>query len=362
MSPRALCKTVDAKMLVGALLVGLVPLLVLSVRGPVRAQTGGGVGAPGGTAAATIIVGDALGVPGGSAAVTFSFASEEGMANNVTINMVYDGTYLSLDPDNDCVRSPRLRNQLDSVGFPPNQPAPPDRRLRIGIFPPLNNPDATFTDGDLVTCTFGISADAPIGTQVDLILEEPLQVAAPGRVICGVASNPPEVCGAQDGVAMIAEATPTNTPTATFTQTEVPTNTPTNTPTQQATNTPTSTATPTNTGQITNTPTSTATPTNTGQITNTPTSTATPTNTGQITNTPTSTATPTNTRPTNTPTLTPTRQVTNTPTNTPTSPPAKQKDVDDSCAIVPVGAADPSRSLVLLLVPALLLWGRRRRS
>jgi len=34
---------------------------------------------------------------------------------------------------------------------------------------------------------------------------------------------------------------------------------------------------------------------------------------------------------------------------------------DDSCAIVPASQVNPMRSLILLVVPALLLWGRRRR-
>jgi hypothetical protein len=281
--------------------------------------------------------------------VTISLTSEEGSAGSVALDMVYDATFLGLDTD-DCVRSARLADQLDSVSFPDDQPAPPERRLRIGIFPPLDDPDASFTDGDLMTCTFSVSANAPIGTDVDLVLEQRLQVVRSDlTVVCGVGSAPSTPCGAQDGVVMIEQATPTSTPTSTFTRTEEPTNTPTSTPTNtQPTNTPTNTP----TSQVTNTPTNTP----TSEVTNTPTST--PTNT-RPTNTPTNTPTR---EVTNTPTNTPTRQVTNTPTNTPTTaPPAQAKEYDDSCAIVPIGSSDPSRSLVLLLVPALLLWGRRRR-
>jgi len=58
------------------------------------------------------------------------------------------------------------------------------------------------------------------------------------------------------------------------------------------------------------------------------------------------------------------------PTIRPTVPPTQAPpptsgpgfDEDDSCAIVPVQQASPLRSLVLLIGPAVLLWGRRRRS
>jgi len=83
--------------------------------------------------------------------------------------------------------------------------------------------------------------------------------------------------------------------------------------------------------------------------------------------TPTPTEEPTE-EPTPTPTEGPTEEPTMEPTEVPTQvPPTATRrpstfDEDDSCAIVPVEQANPLRSLVLLIGPAVLLWGRRRRS
>ena len=82
---------------------------------------------------------------------------------------------------------------------------------------------------------------------------------------------------------------------------------------------------------------------------------ATATGTGGPVETPTEEPVPTDT-PTMGPTVTPVP-----PTNTP-RPTHGSRDQDDSCAMVPVSRVEPMRSLILLIVPAALLWRRRRLS
>ncbi len=332
--------------------------------GTLQAQTGGGAGLPPVTPA-TVIVGEASAAPGGTASVTFSLTSTEGQAGSLQLEVFFDGTDLSLDnPATDCHLSARLTQQSKSVTFPATQPDPPQRRLKIGVFPSLDTPQAAFTDGDLLTCDFAVSAEATIGTQVDLTVPvgQVQVVRSDLSVLCGLDSAPMVDCGTQDGVVSIGEAptaTPTDTPVPPTDTPVPPTNTPvppTNTPVPP-TNTPVP---PTNTPvPPTNTP---VPPTNTPVP---PTSTPVPPTNTPVppTNTPVPpTSTPggptsTPVKPTNTPNVGPT----NTPIRpTATAGPRKSGD-DDGCAIVPAPQSRPFRTLVLLLGPALLLWGRRRR-
>ena len=340
--------------------------------GTLQAQTGDGAGLPP-VSPATVIVGEASAAPGGTASVTFSLTSTEGQAGSLQLEVFFDGTDLSLDnPATDCHLSARLTQQSKSVTFPATQPDPPQRRLKIGVFPSLDTPQAAFTDGDLLTCDFAVSAEATIGTQVDLTVPvgQVQVVRSDLSVLCGLDSAPMVDCGRQDGVVSIGEAptaTPTDTPVPPTNTPVPPTNTPvppTNTPVPP-TNTPVP---PTNTPvPPTNTP---VPPTNTPvPPTNTP---VPPTNTpGGPTSTPvppTNTPVPATNTPvpaTDTPVVNPTNTPNVGPTNTPIRPtatagPRKSGD-DDGCAIVPAPQSRPFRTLVLLLGPALLLWGRRRR-
>jgi hypothetical protein len=303
--------------------------------GTLQAQTGGGAGVATGTAA-TVIVGDAFGAPGGTAAVTVSFTSMEGEAGSLQLEVFYDGTDLSLDPAADCQLSDRLTQQQLSATLPPDQPDPPERRLIIGVFAALSSPEATFTDGDLATCDFGVSAEAAVGTTVDLTVPvDRVQVVRGDlSVICGRGSTPLVDCGAQDGAVVIGEAP---TPTPTDTPVNTPVDTPTDTPTGMPMNTPTDTPEVGPTNTVTNTPE--VSPTTPVPATDTPV--ASPTDTPQVG--------PTNTN-------TPIR-----PTATAVPPTAKPSGEDDGCSIVPARPSRPLRALVLLLAPALLLWGRRRR-
>jgi hypothetical protein len=320
----------------GGLAVAAYALPVWFGTGAAQAQ-GGGAGT--GSAAATVIGEmNALGVPGGTASVSFSFASEEGSAASVATDVVFDSTSVDLT-DQDCDLSARLPNQILSVTFPDrSQPDPPNRLVRLGVFPPIVSNIPSFTDGEVVVCNFHVAANAPLNTTVDLIVE-PLQVTRADRsVVCST-----DACGAENGsirIGLMPSPTATRTPSTGPTATRTPTRTPTQTAVG-ATSTPT--VSPTATG-------------GTEGPTNTPTETATEGPT-QVVGSPTSTPTGTTVATTRSPTA-----VGATPTSAPvaTATGGGQKRFNDSCAIVPAGQSNPYGSLVLLLGPALLLWARRR--
>lgn len=266
----------------------------------------------------TLTMTGGTGVPGGSVGATLSISNSLDEAVSAAVDVGFDGDVLDLQ-FSDCAIASRLEDTHQLGGRVTGDT--PDRRLVLDVFvqgtpevlPPLG-------DGDLVTCQFSILPGVPTGS-TSLVLADPLVGDDQGMPI--------EPVQLVDGVIVIGEA-PTPTPTATSTPT-----TPAGTPTSTATVTggvDTPTATPTNTGEV-------------GTPTNTPPATA--------TNTP---------PPTATVTATETEVVppTNTPTRTNTPRPSNPED-DDSCAIVPASQVNPWRSLMLLVVPALLLWGRRRR-
>lgn len=312
---------------VAALALAAYALPVWIDKGEAYAQ--GGIGAGNGSAAATILgEQNALGVPGGTASVSFSVATLEGDAAAVGFDVVYDSTFVDLTTAA-CQLSSRLEDQIRSVTFPPaDQPDPPNRRLRIGVFPPITDPIPSFDDGELVVCDFSVAANAVINDVIELAVE-PLQVArADSTAICEG-----DDCDAVNGSILIGQVVP---PTATRTPSVVP---------------PTATRTPTATSTI---------------VSNTSTPTSTPTTVVAETETPTVTPTATTVPPTNTPRPTATATVPPTSTSPPATatsspaPTAAAAEFDDSCAIVPVEQSSPYRSLILLLGPALLLWGRRR--
>ncbi|MGA8184154.1 MAG: hypothetical protein WB819_11005 [Terriglobia bacterium] len=244
--------------------------------------------------------------------------------------------------------------------FPPMQPAPPQKRLRIGVFPSLDSPQAAFTDGDLLTCDFAVAADATIGARVDLTAVEPVQVVRSDlSVVCGPGSMPMVDCGTQDGAVFVGEA-PTPTPT------DTPEVSPTDTPEVSPTDTPE--VSPTDTPEVSPTDTPEVSPTDTPEVSPTDTPEVSPTDTPEVSPTDTPEVSPTDTpevSPTDTPEVGPTDTPEVGPTNTPVRPTAtaspKKSGDDDGCAIVPAQQSRPFRALVLLIGPALLLWGRRRR-
>jgi MYXO-CTERM domain-containing protein len=250
--------------------------------------------ASGSHAQVTVAVGDGSGAPDGTASVTSTLTGGEDKAALVQYDVVFDTNVLAIQTS-DCVLAPRLDATHTLQVFLPQ----PDR-LRVEVLD-LTFPIATFSDGDLATCTFQINANASLGT-TPLTMEN-LEVADN--------SVPPAVLPSTkgDGVVTIALVTPTPTVT--------------NTPVE-ATNTPTATNTPV-------------------QPTNTPTATNTPVNTPTATNTPVQ-ATATTTR-------------TSTPVATNTS--AAGFGEGGGCSIAASGGADAS-PLAWLIVPAALLLRRRR--
>jgi hypothetical protein len=281
-------------------------------------------------------IGNALANPGGAANVTVSLATENEEAAAAQIDVMFDPALLSITTE-DCVKDARLTAQALNV-FLLGDPA---NTVRIAVSdqgPPI----ARLTAGALVSCAFHVAEDAPFG-DTDLVAGTVVVGARSGQRICGPDTTD---CDSADGVVSIGAATAT--PTATNTPTSQPTATSTATPQPTATSTREATSTATRTVQAT----ATVTPTGGGEGTPTNTPEATVTNTRA----PTATSTPQ-------PTATSTEGQEGTPTATRTNtPPSGDKgNGGGGCAIVSVSQVNPLRSLILLAVPALLLWGRRRR-
>jgi hypothetical protein len=290
-----------------------------------------------GTGTAAVNIGDALGTPGGTANVVVSLATENEEVASAQIDVMFDPELLTITAE-DCVKDARLDDHTLNV-FVLGGETPDTLRIAVSDQSP---PIAQLTEGALASCAFQIADDAPLG-DTDLVADRVVVGARSGQRVCG--PDEEVVCDSRDGVVSIGLATPT--PTATRTPTRAATAT--NTPTRAAT----ATVTPTGDGD---------TPTPTQTVDG---NTATPTATvdgGTPTNTPQATATSTPPQATDTPgpTNTPTEGVA--PTSTRTNTPGGLQGVeDDSCAIVPAAQVNPLRSLLLLVGPALLLWGRRRK-
>ncbi len=268
----------------------------------------GGTGVPGGTVSVTLALADDVAEEGVSAGVDLRFGSEAleffepvadscAVAERLTDTHGVAGRLLDVD----------LLNLEIFVSGAPNPP------------PPLG-------DGELVTCDFRIKEGVPAGT-VALEIEAPFLGDADGAQIQVRVRN---------GSVRIIESLPTATPTATSTP--------------PVTNTPTRSATATNTVPVT----ATATVTNTSSTPGTPTATATKTS-----STPVATSTQTNTPSTPPPaTFTATATATRTgPTPTVTH---KKSSGGGGCNVVPTDPSASPGAAALLLLPALLLWVRRR--
>ena len=267
------------------------------------------------------------GVPGGTVSVTLALADDVANAGvSVGIDLRFAGEALEFfEPVADnCAVAERLAETHGVAG----RLVDPDL-LNVEVFVlGAPNPPPPLGDGEIVTCDFHIKPGVPAGT-VGLEIEAPFLGDADGGEI------PVRV---RNGSVEIISGVPTNTPTPT--STPVRTNTATRAAT--ATNTvgvsPTSTATATNTSSTPSTPTRTATATNTGgPATSTPTA----TNTGGTGGTPTATATATRTG------ATPTKTV-------------HKGGGGGGCNVVPTDPSATPGAAALLLLPALLLWVRRR--
>jgi len=199
-----------------------VPAFMTTASG--RAQAQGAIASGAGSAAAVVSIGDATAQPGDNAAVTISATSDEPMAS-VQIDVLYNGDEASIgDPPSDfCALADRLSAQSLSATFPATQPDPPMRRLRLGVFPPLVNPNPTFDSGDIIVCNFAVGAEVALGTEIPLAADR-TQIVRDDVVICGLGGD--FACEEDDGLITVGEqATPTPTETPTM-DTPTPTDTP----------------------------------------------------------------------------------------------------------------------------------------
>jgi MYXO-CTERM domain-containing protein len=250
-----------------------------------------------------LAIGNASGAPDGQATVTVSLSNAGESAATAQLDVLFDEAVLSIaDPVSACVKDPRLTAQVLNASLPGAPPAPEgQKRLRLAILD-IMPPIESLSDGNLVTCTFDIAADAPLG-DVTLTADR-LQVAATNgaTVLCGPGSDPVVDCEGMNGV--VSVAFPADTPTETAT--EVP---------------PTSTRTPT----LTPVP---------------PTQTLTP-----VPPTATHTTAPTATRTT---------------AASPTKTQGSSGGGGGGCSIAPTGESSPAGILFLLGGSLLLVWARRR--
>jgi len=280
-----------------------------------------------GTPAQLSVVGG-TGVPGSTVAVTINLANDTanaGVSADLDIAFPTDQVEFFPPVTTNCQVAARLQSTHQVGGTVP-QPG----LLRFSIFDPTGLDP--LGDGELASCDFHILPGVPAGSAA-LTVQFAELTGANGDI----------PVDAVDGAIQIT--------------TEGPTLTPTSTPTSQATATfTTSIGVPTNTATPTGTTAATVTATATSPVTG---GTATATSTS---GTPVSTNTATATGGTQigTPTATPTG---GTPGGTPTHtriPTFRPSNEDDGCS-VGSGQHSSAGATVLLLVPALLLWARRRR-
>ncbi|MGE0518052.1 MAG: cohesin domain-containing protein [Candidatus Binatia bacterium] len=249
------------------------------------------------------------GIPGGTVAVTLSLQGDpENQATSADADISYPDDVLDIsNPIAEvCQIDPRIADTHLVAG---QVVEPGVLRVAVAVSgSPVELP--ALGDGDLVTCEFGILPGVPTGTAAVEFQFHQL-----------FAGLDPIDSGAQNGSVSIVESFPTPTPTLT------------ETPEVTATATTSATATVTETPEVTATATNTFTPTNPPTATNTvpPTATA----TGTRTSTPPSTSTAT---------------VTRTP----------RSDDDSGCNVVATHKAFDMQTAALVLMPALLLWLRRR--
>jgi len=301
------CRAGVALAVVGMLSIGATPAAragLLPEEDPELSVVGGS-GLPGGTVSVTLALSDDVIEAGVSAGVDLFFDDEkleflgEGIENCAVADRLSDTHSVAGRLLDDGV----LNLEILVSGVP--DPVPP-----LG-------------DGDLARCDFRIRTGVAAGSAA-LAIEMPFLGDSAGQAI------PVRV---RDGAVQIIGTPPTNTPTATATP--------------QATSTQTGTSTPvppTATATVTNTPASTA--TNTPFTPPTSTATQTPPTGG----TPTATATRTG----GTPTATATRTG-----GTPT-PTRRSSGGSSGCAVVPVQGEESGGASALILLPALMLWVRRR--
>lgn len=327
------------------------------------------VAAPAGSEAGvpeqTITVGSVTAQPGQMDVVVPLSATTTDPLTGLSVEITFDAALCGLLQNQEIRAAGRTDGEPQEGGIR----CPDEPRVQI-VFLDISG-KTTFVppgDGVIAEWTFSLTAGTtaatfPLTLTVNEAKEGPLDVdlvASDGELTIMEATPTATPTGTptETPTATVTE-TPTETPTATETPTVTPSATETSTETQTPTATPTATETPPDTA----TPTATPTQTNTATFTATATATPTPTDTVELTATstrpPTATQTPTST-PTNTPELTSTPTQTSGATSTATvaATPTTRK-VDGGCSLIAPDDARPS-GLLLLTVPALLLWRRRR--
>jgi hypothetical protein len=276
---------------------------------------------------ARLVVGTVTAVPAGTVAVPISLENDnESLGVSADLDVAFPTDLVEFDPpvNSNCHIAPRLASTHIVAGTIP-QPG----LLRLAVTDPTGLDP--LGEGEIATCDFHVVPGVSTGTAALTVEFVELRGASGDLPVVGV-----------DGAIIIGEATPTPSPTAT--PTIIDTATATSTPTMMPpTATHTSTAPPTST--------STSTPTTT------PPSTATFTPPTVVTNTVTATAT---ISPTSVVTGTATRTVTATATGS-RKPTTRRHAEDDGCNIAAGSRTSSGGAFALLLVPALLIWARRRR-
>ncbi|MFI5366762.1 MAG: cohesin domain-containing protein [Candidatus Binatia bacterium] len=101
-------------------------------------------------------------VTGQSATVSVDLSGGQGAVAAAQLDLLFDPTLLDIgDPGVSCSRDPRLTDDVMSATLPDSPPAPAGlQRLRLfvgDITPPI----ASFSDGQILTCTFQIKGSAP---------------------------------------------------------------------------------------------------------------------------------------------------------------------------------------------------------
>jgi hypothetical protein len=117
----------------------------------------------------TVSVGDASGLPGSSVSVPISVAGGWGFVAAMQVDLVYNAS--TVDPYFHCEPSSRLAGGQNVAASSISAPAG-NRRLRVSLIPSFSAIE-TFTDGEVVVCTFDLSETAPPGAS-------PIQVQQPG--------------------------------------------------------------------------------------------------------------------------------------------------------------------------------------
>jgi hypothetical protein len=163
-----------------------------------------------------LAIGNASGAPDGQATVTVSLSNAGESAATAQLDVLFDEAVLSIaDPVSACVKDARLTAQVLNATLPGSPPAPEgQKRLRLAILD-IMPPIESLSDGNLVTCTFDIATDAPLG-DVTLTADRLNVGSTTGSVLCGAGSDPVVDCEAMNGV--VSVAFPADTPTETATE------------------------------------------------------------------------------------------------------------------------------------------------